>query len=350
MRTNHEHHQRDAPEVDPVGLVTEICCDGGGTTWIRDIRRGLRKHGIPQALRDRDAARVFDWLMGSFSYQGVSDAAAESYIAAHGNVTYRAIHRGLKGRRRACPKLAGFTAYSGCGYRKAVRTCRNPTGLEVCPVPSHDLRRGGLNQAAYSLYFFLRDVCAGDLGGFIDRTVAIADGDHGSAAAARQALLKQLTRISGVSDKLVNMTFSELLIAAYPRRRRWVEVGLGMIAIDTLVHNFLHRTGILRAFKAEHQYGVRCYRPTGCTGVIEQLSQRIDCRQFGRQLPAYAPRFIQRSLWAFCAQQQWNICNGNQIDDRRRCRNRDCPVFADCGRLALRPVARKSRGIPVERV
>jgi hypothetical protein len=286
--------------------------------------------------------------MGSFSYQGVSDAAAESYIAAHGNVTYQAIQRALKGRTKVCPKLARFAAYADCGYRKAARTCRNPTRLELCPVPSHDLRRGGLNQAAYSLYFFLWDVCAGDLGGFIDRTVAIADVDHADpVAAARQALLRQLTRITGVSDKLVNMTFSELLIAAYPRRRRWVEVGIGMIAVDTLVHNLLHRTGILRAFLAEHQYGVRCYRPTGCTGVIDQLSQRIDCRQFGRQLPAYAPRFIQRSLWAFCAQQEWNICNGNQIDDRRRCRNQDCPVFTGCGRLALRPVVGKSRGKPI---
>src|SRR5258708_16155632 len=153
MRTNHETRgsRADLVEVDPAGLVTEICRDAGGATWLRNIRRGLRKHGIPQALRDRDIARVFDWLMGAFSYQGVSDAAAEGYIAAHGNVTYLAIKRGLKGRTRVCPRLRGFKAYAGCGYRQTAQTCRHPTQLELCPVPSHDLRRGGLNQAAYSL-------------------------------------------------------------------------------------------------------------------------------------------------------------------------------------------------------
>ena len=33
-----------------------------------------------------------------------------------------------------------------------------------------------------------------------------------------------------------------------------------MIAIDTLVHNFLHRTGILPRFNANHVYGAACYR------------------------------------------------------------------------------------------
>jgi hypothetical protein len=32
-----------------------------------------------------------------------------------------------------------------------------------------------------------------------------------------------------------------------------------MIAIDTLVHNFLQRTGILSRAHAEHVYGPHCY-------------------------------------------------------------------------------------------
>jgi hypothetical protein len=31
-----------------------------------------------------------------------------------------------------------------------------------------------------------------------------------------------------------------------------------MIAIDTLVHNWLHRTGILHRFEADHAYGMAC--------------------------------------------------------------------------------------------
>ncbi len=48
-----------------------------------------------------------------------------------------------------------------------------------------------------------------------------------------------------------------------------------MIAIDPLVHNFLHRTGILRRFKADHSYGQDCYRPGGCAEIIQAVAQRI---------------------------------------------------------------------------
>ena len=41
-----------------------------------------------------------------------------------------------------------------------------------------------------------------------------------------------------------------------------------MIAIDTLVHNFLVRTGILQRFDADHPYGAACYRPGGCADII----------------------------------------------------------------------------------
>ena len=41
------------------------------------------------------------------------------------------------------------------------------------------------------------------------------------------------------------MALSSLLLGAPKKLVLWIEVGGSMIAIDTLVHNFLHRTGIL---------------------------------------------------------------------------------------------------------
>jgi hypothetical protein len=41
-----------------------------------------------------------------------------------------------------------------------------------------------------------------------------------------------------------------------------------MIAIDTLVHNFLHRTGILERLGAGHPYGLGCYQPNGCADIM----------------------------------------------------------------------------------
>jgi len=56
-------------------------------------------------------------------------------------------------------------------------------------------------------------------------------------------LIGPLRHVYGVSDKLLTMTLSSLLLAS--NKPTWFEAGASMIAIDTLVHNFLHRTGIL---------------------------------------------------------------------------------------------------------
>ena len=75
-----------------------------------------------------------------------------------------------------------------------------------------------------------------------------------------------------------------------------------MIAIDTLVHNFLHRTGILHRFGADHAYGSGCYRRGGCAEIIEAVAERIDARAFNPAFPAVFPRFVQHAIWRYCAQ------------------------------------------------
>jgi hypothetical protein len=55
--------------------------------------------------------------------------------------------------------------------------------------------------------------------------------------------------VFGVSDKVLTITLSSLLNGARKHRPIWFETGNVMIAIDTLVHNFLHRTG----FFGEHR-------------------------------------------------------------------------------------------------
>jgi hypothetical protein len=62
----------------------------------------------------------------------------------------------------------------------------------------------------------------------------------GNVSAVRMAALHGLRHVYGVSDKVLMMTLSSLLLAR--TKPTWTEVGAHMIAIDTLVHNFLHRT------------------------------------------------------------------------------------------------------------
>ena len=116
-----------------------------------------------------------------------------------------------------------------------------------------------------------------------------------------------------------------------------------MIVIDTLMHNHLHRTGILRRFRAEHPYGPRCYAAGSCAGIVRGLAARIDARAFNPAFPACFPRFVQHALWRFCSTSELDICNGNRVDDRRRCQNTLCPVFHCCDRVALNETAAARR-------
>ena len=109
-----------------------------------------------------------------------------------------------------------------------------------------------------------------------------------------------------------------------------------MVVVDTLVHNWLHRTGSLRRLGAEHAYGPACYRPSGCASIIEETARRIDARQFCPDGPAFFPRLLQKAIWMFCAEAHLGICNGNRIDDRDRCAQPACPLFVSCEREALR--------------
>ena len=95
---------------------------------------------------------------------------------------------------------------------------------------------------------------------------------------ARVGLIEPMRNIYGVADKVLAMAMSGILIGAADVRARWLEVGVHLIAVDTLVHNFLHRTGILSRFKAAHPYGPGCYRPSGCADIIRLVASKIPPR------------------------------------------------------------------------
>ena len=251
--------------------------------------------------------------------------------------TWRDIDQKL-GRGVSCPKLKSYWHFYGCRYEKASRTCTEPEHIGACPLPSHDLRNGHLNQAAYSLFLFIRDLADGDLIGWINAQLEAANGPPGPDRLPRMAaaLIEPLREIYGVSDKVLAMALSSLLLGAPKKMVLWAEVGGSMIAIDTLVHNFLHRTGILQRFKAKHQYGLACYRLGGCSDIIQIVAEHIDARQFNPTFPQTFPRFVQHAIWQYCARNGLDVCNGNRINDVQRCDNLDCRVRLMCDRVALR--------------
>jgi hypothetical protein len=161
------------PEEDPARdhatqLFLRVCELAGSTTIIDDARASLEAEGVAAAIRDRNTAALFDWLVSVLSYQGISDQVAFDYMERHGRATWGAIESDLR-HAPSCPKLRSYWHFHDCRYNKTRFTCAEPDHLAKCPLPNHWLRNGRLNQTAYSLYLFIRDVADGDLIGWIDR-------------------------------------------------------------------------------------------------------------------------------------------------------------------------------------
>lgn len=308
-----------------------VCALAGPLTLIEDCETSLRDDGILSAIERHNSPKLFNWLLSAFSYQGISDAVADSYIAQYGNASWRQI--GSRLGQGTCPKLKSYWQYADCGYQKHADCCSESQHLSACPVPTHRLRNGRLNQTAYSFYLFVRDIAENDLIGWIGERLTHSHGDN-----AATSLVEPLRNIFGVSDKILTMSLSGLLLGARPVHPHWFDVGKNMIVVDTLVHNFLHRTGILDCCGRRHAYGPACYACGGCADIIRGLSSEIDARTFNASFPQDFPRFIQKAIWQYCAASHLDICTGNRIDDRRRCSLAYCQLFGACRRKPLKPL------------
>jgi hypothetical protein len=307
-------------------------------TFLANIRATAATNGLQKAVTLRDSKGIFQVLVRTVQYQGISDAAADGFTRKHGNVSFNQIANSLSHESK-CPLLRSYWDFCGCHYLRSTKTCSHIDQMPICIVPRLPLRKGILNQSAVSLYLFTRDVCGGDLVGWIDDRLEAADAGDSiiqRAATMRSAVLEPLKNIPGVADKVLGMALADLLLGSDPQRHRWVITGASMIAIDTLVHAFLHRTGVLRRAGSKHPYGPACYARGGCADIIAAFAQSIDVRQFNSEFPAYFPRFLQHAIWRFCAQGVMNVCNGNQINDSRGCDNSHCPSFEVCDRLPVR--------------
>ena len=227
-----------------VRVVHSVCCLAGAASLIDDIRADLRAEGIPTAIRRHDTATLFDWLISALSYQGISDQVATDYMERHGRPRSADIDAKVAASP-TCPKLKSYWHFHGCRYDKISGTCSEPDHIDGCPLPSHQLRNGRLNQMAYSLFLFIRDIADADLVGWIDRQFQAADDPTSPdrLARLREALIGPLREVYGVSDKVLTMTLSCILLAAPKRLHLWREVGASMIAIDTLVIAALGRSG-----------------------------------------------------------------------------------------------------------
>ena len=339
-RSRAQTSQRAIVDRQATDLVRQVCDLAGARDLIANLRGDLDAQGILGALEAHDTPTIYNWMVRNIAYQGISDYVAHDFMDRHGSVTWSQIEQSL-GDEPTCPKLGSYWRFHRCGYDKTRRTCKQPDHFLACPLPAHPLRNGRLNQSAYSLYLFMRDIADCDFVGWLTSSLGSAHCQPHDVDRIRQALIDRLQYLFGLSSKMLTMIFSDLLIGGASGRPAWLEVGAGMIVVDTLVHNFLARTGILHRHQANHLYGPHCYGANGCADLIRRIASRIDGRQFNPAFPKTFPRFVQHAIWRYCSQQGLDICNGNRINDRLRCANAWCPVVARCDRKLLRQLQRK---------
>jgi hypothetical protein len=85
--------------------------------------------------------------MVALSHQGISDRVARDYMDVHGCIRWREIDCAM-GNRPSCLKLQSYWQFYGCLYHKTSGTCAEPDHIAECPLPTHVLRNGRLNQTA----------------------------------------------------------------------------------------------------------------------------------------------------------------------------------------------------------
>lgn len=314
-------------------LLNSLCDIAHGTSELRALTDQKTNSYLRRAIAEKDNVALYSWLMRTFSYQGLSDQAVENYITKHGNAHFADIKNGLLDTD-SCEKLSGFWAFKSCRYQKLERSCSRQERFAHCPLPKLPLRNGKLNQTAFSLYFFIRDVAGGDLISFIDRQIGTIP-SHASLREIHKLLVPAWNSVFGISEKVISMALTTLLLSAPARKRNWRDAGRSLIVVDSLVHNFLHRSGLIDVLGEPHPYGRKCYLENGCFDVLGGLSKLVDARRFNANFPAFFPRFVQLAVWRYCAQSVWNICNANQIDDKRRCNIGDCYLRNECERKRL---------------
>lgn len=218
-----------------VDMIHAVCRLAGMPSFVNDVRTELQQRGIIEAVDHHNTATLFDWLAAALSFQSVSDWIAHDYMARHDRATWNDIAGNLT-TAPPCPKLKSYWDFYHCRYHKGSGTCAEPAHLTDCPLPTHNLRNGRLNQTAYSLFLFIRDVAEGDLIDWIDVRLAEVDEPNtpDRLIRLRRALLSPLGEVYGVSDKVLSMTLSSLLLGTGRGRERWAEVGGSMIVVDTL--------------------------------------------------------------------------------------------------------------------
>ena len=153
-------------------------------------------HGKPQ----HKSIMLYQYFLEAFLHSGGGDRSNQNY---YHNQKYKPSFNRIKNavKTAQCPKLASFETFKGCGYRKMTNNCSEPAFVKSCPLPRFDMKRGPLNEMAFSLYFFLRDVCRGNFYAYVRGHFGEGQLADEAVSELLQSFIEKITTIANVSPK-----------------------------------------------------------------------------------------------------------------------------------------------------
>src|SRR5215212_8817866 len=152
-------------------ILASLCRLAAQPSYFTGLHRRLDKRRIVAAVQTYDTPALFGWLVEILSLQGISDAAAFTFMDQHGRASWEDVARRLQ-NQPSCPKLTSHWHFHRCAFTRSRGTCAEPAHYPACPLPTLPLRNGALNRMADGLFLFIRDVCDGDLVGWVDQQLA----------------------------------------------------------------------------------------------------------------------------------------------------------------------------------
>src|ERR1700748_1891276 len=97
----------DAPLTRARSLILRVCQLTGTAAFIDEAGLGPDGKDLRKAIRSRNTAGLFDYLLAALSYQGISDEVAKNFMDRHGLASWHVIECALW-KRPSCPKLASY--------------------------------------------------------------------------------------------------------------------------------------------------------------------------------------------------------------------------------------------------
>ena len=214
----------EPPALDhAIRLIHQVCCLAGSFDLIKDFR----DQALCAAVDRHDTAALFDRLMHDFSFQGISDEIAANYMTRHGQATWRSVRKNLA-KRPNLPEAAkpiGIFMLADTKKRAAPApslTTLPPARCQLIGCETAISTR--LPTASICLFATLPVAIwwAGSMISWTRRTILLR---RTRLAQGRTALIEPLRNVYGVSDKVLAMALSGILIGAADVRPKWLQVG-----------------------------------------------------------------------------------------------------------------------------